>query len=92
MRLRLTLSFSPPSSEEHAVMRPYAERLYEFFRETFRKASEDHGNMKGRDAAYAASFIGTADAYVGLHLADSVVADSEFIRRVVHYFMHVVFS
>ncbi|MFA6508812.1 MAG: TetR/AcrR family transcriptional regulator [Treponemataceae bacterium] len=92
MRLRLTLSFSPPSSEEYSVMSPYAERLYEFFKEVFRSASEDHGNMKGRESAYAASFIGTADAYAGLRLAGALEPDDQFIRRVVHYFMHGVFS
>lgn len=92
MRLRLTLSFSPPSSEEHAVMRPYTERLYEFFKELFRAAAEDHGNMKGRETAYAASFIGTADAYAGLTLAGALLADEAFKSRVVHYFMHGIFS
>ncbi len=92
MRLRLALSFSPPSSEEHAAMLPYTERLYEFFRGFFRAAAADHGNMAGRDGAYAASFIGTADAYAGLRLAGALDLDDAVARRVVHYFMHGIFS
>lgn len=92
MRLRLALSFSPSSSEEHAAMLPYTERLYEFFRVFFRAAAADHGNMKGRDGAYAASFIGTVDAYAGLRLAGALDLNDDSSRRVVHYFMHGIFS
>lgn len=91
-RLRLALAFSPPDSEEHSVMRPGTERLYSATRQLFASASKDHGNMKGRDLPYAASFIGTADAYVGLLLAGSLDPTDAFVRRVVHHFMHGIFS
>ncbi|HCM26429.1 MAG: hypothetical protein A2Z99_16120 [Treponema sp. GWB1_62_6] len=91
-RLRLSLAFSPPASEEHAVFRPRTEELYAAVTALFEAASADHGNMRGRAAYYAASFIGTADAYVGLLLADSLDPDTETVRRIVHYFMHGIFS
>lgn len=92
MRLRLSLSFSPLQSEEHEIMRPYSERLYEAFKRLFRRAAEDHGNMRGRELAYAASFIATSDAYAGLALADAFLADDDFVKRAVHYYMHGIFS
>jgi TetR/AcrR family transcriptional regulator len=92
MRLRLSLSFSPLQSEEHEIMRPYTERLYEVFKRLFRRAAQDHGNMRDRELAYAASFIATADAYAGLALADAFRADDEFVKRAVHYYMHGIFS
>jgi len=91
-RLRLGLAFSPPESQEHAAFRNCTERLYSSFREFFVAAAKDHGNMKGRDLAYAASFVGTADAYVGLLLAGTLNPDKAFMRRVVHHFMHGIFS
>jgi TetR/AcrR family transcriptional regulator len=91
-RLRLALAFSPPASEAHAVFRPYTERLYAAVRTFFREAAKDHGNMAGRDLPYAASFIGTADAYVGLLLAGALDPDDFFVRRVVHHYMHGIFS
>jgi TetR/AcrR family transcriptional regulator len=91
-RLRLSLAFSPPASEAHAVFRPFTDELYASVRGLFTAASLDHGNMKGRDLAYAASFIGTADAYVGLLLAGVLDPEDDFIRRVVHHFMHGIFS
>jgi AcrR family transcriptional regulator len=91
-RLRLALAFSPPQSEEHAALRPCTEKLYATFKELFSAASKDHGNMKGRQMPYAASFIGTADAYVGLLLSGALDPDDALVRRVVHHFMHGIFS
>lgn len=91
-RLRLALAFSPPDSEEHAVFRPGTDRLYAATKGLFAAAAKDHGNMKGRELPYAASFIGTADAYVGLLLAGALDPTDAFIRRVVHHFMHGIFS
>ncbi len=91
-RLRLALAFSPPESEAHAVFRPFTERLYASVRRLFAAAARNHGNMAGRDLPYAASFIGTADAYVGLLLAGALDPDEQFVRRVVHHYMHGIFS
>jgi AcrR family transcriptional regulator len=91
-RLRLALAFSPPESEEHTTFRPWTERLYVLLRKFFVDAAQDHGNMKKRDLRYAASFIGTADAYVGLQLARALRPDAAFVREVVRQFLHGVFS
>ena len=91
-RLRLALAFSPPASEAHAVFRPFTEKLYASVRDSFIAAALDHGNMAGRDLPYAASFIGTADAYVGLLLAGALDPDDALVRRVVHHYMHGIFS
>jgi AcrR family transcriptional regulator len=91
-RLRLSVAFSPPESEQHAVFRPRTEALYQAIRALFSEAAKDHGNMKGRDLAYAASLIGTADAFVGLLLAGSLDPTDAMVRRVVHHYMHGIFS
>lgn len=91
-RLRLALAFSPPDSQEHEVLRPVSERLHQATRAFFAAAAKDHGNMKGRDLPYAVSFVGTADAYVGFLLAGSIDPTEAFVRRVVHHFMHGLFS
>jgi AcrR family transcriptional regulator len=91
-RIRLASSFSPPSSVAYRVARPHLEALYSILEATFIAAATDHGNMAGRELQYTASFIGTADAYVGLYLAGDIDPDGTFLRRVVHYFMHGIFS
>jgi TetR/AcrR family transcriptional regulator len=91
-RIRLASSFCPPSSVAYRIVRPHLEALYSILETTFIVATLDHGNMVGRELQYTASFIGTADAYVGLYLAGDIDPDEPFIRRVVHYFMHGIFS
>ena len=91
-RLRLAIAFSPPESEEQDVFIPFTDTLYRALRKLFSDAVADHGNMAGRDLAYAASFIGTSDAYSGLILARALDPGEDFILRVIHYFMHGIFS
>lgn len=91
-RLRLAVAFSPPASEDHATFRPWSERLYGVARQFFVAAARDHGNMKRRDLHYAASFIGTSDAYVGLSLAGAVKPDAVFVRDAVRQFLHGIYS
>jgi len=91
-RLRLALTFSPPDSEEHRTFLPYTESLYRFAGDFFMAASKDHGNMIGRELAYAASFIGTADAYAALILAGTLDLGQKYQPRIVHHFMHGIYS
>lgn len=91
-RLRLSVAFSPPDSEEFATFRPFTDRLYAVARRFFVDAAKEHGNMKRRDLAYAASFIGTVDAYVGLSIAGALKIDQAVVREAVRQFLHGVYS
>ncbi len=91
-RFRLSVSFSPPESEEREAFSPFIDNLYSIMQSFFTAASLDHGNMRGREVPYAASFIGTADTYSGLLLAGTLDPDEQYIRRIVHHFMHGIFS
>jgi AcrR family transcriptional regulator len=91
-RMRLALSFAPPASEGGLAAAELNGSLYEAVRSFFRAAEEDHGNMRGRSAAYAASFIGTVDSYVGYYLAGRMGLGEEVIRAAVRQFMYGIFS
>jgi len=91
-RLLLASSFAPIHSEQrraalawHRMQRETLERLFE-------AAAADHGNMRGRHRAYAASFLGTMNTYVGIFLDDGGELDDQLAYRVVHQFMHGIFS
>jgi len=58
----------------------------------FLQAANDHGNMKGRHVAYAASFLGLVNTYALLALIGGVEPDDTLVYRVVHQFMHGIFS
>jgi TetR/AcrR family transcriptional regulator len=58
----------------------------------FLAAADDHGNMRGRHEAYAATFLGMINTYIGLALNDLATINDHLVYRAVHQFMHGIFS
>jgi TetR/AcrR family transcriptional regulator len=91
-RLMLSLWFAPRESEAFQLVARFHERLFALVEQVFRKAAADHGNMKGRHRAYAATFLGLLNTYVGLELNGRVHLDEPQRHQAVHQFMHGIFS
>ena len=91
-RLRLAMSFAPPASEAGGAAAAFNGELFGQVEGFFLQASADHGNMKGRHRAYAGTFIGTIDSYVGFWLAGSSALDEATMRGAVRQFMYGIFS
>lgn len=91
-RFQLALTFSAPDSVEHQIITPYNMKLYCLMEELFLKASEDHGNMKGRHKAYAVTFIGMLNTYILVAFKGSVKLDDQLVYRATHQFMHGIYS
>ena len=91
-RMRLSMSFAPPGSEAGQAAAAFNRVIFGRVEEFFRLASADHGNMRGRHRAYAGTFIGTLDSYVGFWLAGSGELGEATIRGAVRQFMYGIFS
>jgi TetR/AcrR family transcriptional regulator len=91
-RMRLAMSFAPPASEAGAAAAAFNRNLFGLIEDFFLLASADHGNMRGRHRAYAGTFIGTVDTYVGFWLAGSSPLDEATMRGAVRQFMYGIFS
>lgn len=91
-RFMLASGFSPARSEAGEALRPWNETYFRAFERLFAEAAKDHGNMKGRQTAYAAAFIGTLHTHASLMLSGRGRPDPGKTRRIVHYFMHGIFS
>jgi len=91
-RLRLALAFAPPSSEGYRAGASLNEKLFSLVESFFKAAAADHGNMKGRSRAYAASFVGTIDTYVGLYLAGHISLSERVVHEALRQFMYGIFS
>jgi AcrR family transcriptional regulator len=91
-RFFLSMWFAPRDSEAFKATRPFNERQQALLEELFRRAAQDHGNMKDRQQAYAASFLGILNTYVMLSLNGYALLDDAFIYRLLHQFMHGIFS
>jgi len=91
-RMQLGLVFAPPQSDPARAIRPYNETQYHLLEELFRRAADDHGNMRGRQQRYAVTLRGMIDTYVGLFLGGYIRLDDELLYQAVHQFMHGIYS
>ena len=91
-RLRLCLAFAPAGSEGGAAAATFNAELFGLVEAYFAAAATRHGNMRGRSRAYAATFIGTVDSYVGFYLAGQSELDEAVLRGFVRQFMYGIFS
>ena len=91
-RLALAAWFAPPDGEAFRAVAPYNERQQALLEDLFVRAASDHGNMRGRQRAYAATLLGMVNTYAGLVLNGYAEADDALVRQAVHQFLHGVFS
>jgi TetR/AcrR family transcriptional regulator len=91
-RLRLSMSFAPPGSEPGIAAAAYNKELFAVVEAFFRRAAEDHGNMKGRSRAFAGTFIGTMDTYTGFWLSGASGLEDQVLREALRQFMYGIFS
>lgn len=91
-RFYLSMWFAPRESEAFKAMQAYSVHQQELIEQLFASAVDDHGNMRGRQRPYAASFLGMVNTYVMLSLNADADLDEDFIQRMLHQFMHGIFS
>ena len=91
-RFYLSMWFAPRDSETFKAMQPFNDRQQRLLEDLFAAAALDHGNMQGRQQTYAASFLGMVNTYVMLALNGFSELDEGFVRRLLHQFMHGIFS
>jgi AcrR family transcriptional regulator len=91
-RMQLAMWFSPPDSAPFRAVAVINERQQQILEALFLKAAKDHGNMRGRHQAYAATLLGMIHTYIALGLNGYATLDSELVYKAVHQFMHGIFS
>ena len=91
-RLQLGLWFAPPESEAHQVVLPWQQAQHEIIENLFKQAAHDHGNMKGRHGAYAATFMGVTHTYIGMALNGYAELNDELAWRAARQFQHGIYS
>ena len=91
-RLQLALWFGPPGSEALAAVRPHGERQVKIIEDCFRAAVKDHGNIRGREPRYAATFLGMINTLIGLGSNGYLELNDELVFNSVHQFMHGIYS
>jgi TetR/AcrR family transcriptional regulator len=91
-RLQLSMWFAPADSEAFKQAASSSLHQQEILENMFLRASMDHGNMKGRQRAYAATFLGLINTYAALGLNGYAELDQALVNNAIHQFMHGIFS
>jgi AcrR family transcriptional regulator len=91
-RFQLALWFSPSKSEAFLAAERWNQQLFRMIEALFAEAVEQHGNMRGRQRAYAATLVGMINTYIGLALNGYTELDEALLNQAVHQFMHGIFS
>ena len=92
VRLQLAMWFASPDSDPFKAVVYWNTVQQQRLEALFLRAAMDHGNMRGRQRSYAATFLGMIHTYIGLALNDYVQLDDELLYRAVHQYMHGIFS
>lgn len=91
-RFYLSMWFAPADSEPFKVSVSLNDHQQHLMEALFTCAAEDHGNMKGRQRTYAASFLGMINTYIMLSLNGYSQLDDNRVYSMIHQFMHGIFS
>ena len=91
-RLQLGLWFAPLESEGFQLLTVLNRFQYDLIEKIFLDAVVQHGNMRGRHRAYALTFLGMLNTYIGLGLNGFAELDDELARQAIHQFQHGIYS
>jgi AcrR family transcriptional regulator len=91
-RMQLSMQFASPDSEPAQAVARFGQEQYEVLEAMFARAAEMHGNMRGRQCAYAATLIGMINTYVAIYLSGQIELTDDLVYRATHQFMHGIFS
>lgn len=91
-RMQLAFWFAPSQSDEHQAILARNLNQHEILERLFEAATKDHGNMRGRGRAYAATFLGMINTYIGLWLNGHARLDDKLVYQAIHQFQHGIYS
>ena len=91
-RFALSLMYSSEQSEARKTIFPFIERQYSMLENLFRRAEQEHGNMRGRSTRYAVTFLGMMNAYITTSFYDHIALDDERASIACQQYMYGIFS
>lgn len=95
--MMLALFYSGRKSEGFQTVYPLIERYYQIFVKIFEHASQELGNMRGRQRQFAVGFSGMLNHYLMFaakdmdDLSNLTITDQE-VYEIVHQFMYGIYS
>ncbi len=78
----LSLMYSPRSSDSYKAVKPHLLNLYQNVIDMFMRASDQLGNMNGRQEQFAMGFLGLLNQYAYTYSEKTLVTDEELKNHV----------
>ncbi|MDR2517723.1 MAG: TetR/AcrR family transcriptional regulator [Spirochaetaceae bacterium] len=91
-RLLVSLYSSAPETPGYDAGNGIRKRLVAKIEDLFERAAADHGNMRNRQKMYAETFFGLIQTWALLIINREVSLTDENRNRLVHQYMHGIFS
>ena len=91
-RMQLAMYFAPPDSEPNQAVVRFSVEQHRLLEALFQQSVKEHGNMRGRQREYAATFAGMINTYIGFFLNGYVELSDKLAYQAVHQFMHGILS
>ena len=91
-RLYLSMSSSAVNTTGFLCITPFCERVENIIESFFFKAADDNGNMKGHEIEITRSYLGMINSYTLLLLNEKSRLSEDLIYRIVHLFLHGIYS
>ena len=91
-RLLLILFSSAVDSGAYAAGVSLRRELLAVLETLFENAAKDHGNMKRRQKIYAESFLGLMETFCRLSVNGELSISDDLRNRIIHQYMHGIFS
>lgn len=91
-RMYLSMTLSAVNTTSFLCTSPFFEQINEIVETFFLKAAQDNGNMKGHEKEITMSYLGMINSYALLLLNGKLELSESLIYRIVHLFLHGIFS
>jgi TetR/AcrR family transcriptional regulator len=91
-RLMESLFSAAPETESYAAGKELRNDLVSCLIELFAAAAKDHGNMRGRQKIYGETFFALLQSCAILALNGEFKMDESLQFKIIHQFMHGIFS
>lgn len=91
-RFHLAMLSAAPNNSTATAYQPLRSGINAQMEQLFANAAQDHGNMKGRERVYSENFQGILRTWALLVVNKEVELSDESLSRIVHFFMHGIFS
>jgi TetR/AcrR family transcriptional regulator len=91
-RLMTSLFSAAPETVSYNAGKELRRRLAASLTALFKAAAKDHGNMKGRERVYGETFLPLLQSCALLSLNGELKLDAHTRYRIIHQYMHGIFS